>query len=188
MKTSSTIFTFSFPFPILLLVLFLCFSCLSGCTSSSSAHSTGPSLAGSLPRLPNGLHYLVLPQSKMHLVYYALSPELFIFCQIFPEENKPVVWQNQQLPLALAWKNGLHDQQKCYAQRIGQAEGNAALASQVSNAPVILSCINQQWHEYCLAAQRALDQSNLSAQEVEQMMCQKPYRCLWQGEQLVILL
>ena len=178
------------------ILFWLGLSLITACTSLSTAqHST---VKGSLPRLPSGLHYLILPHTKVHLVYYALSPELFIFCQLFPgpakanrpgsEIIKPAVWQNQQLPLALAWKNGLHNPQQCYAQRIKQQEGNIALAEQVSNAPVILSCSNQQWQEYCLGALKALDQSNLSPREVEQMMCQRPYRCLWQGNQLMILL
>ena len=182
--------------PIFLLLAMLAFLeyGLVSCTSATpSPYATGTAYPGSLPRLPSGLHYLILPQSKTHLVYYSLAPELFIFCQIRPAERRgktafSAAWKAQQLPLALAWKNGLSDTQQCYAQRIGQAEGNTDLARQVSNAPVILSCLNAQWQEYCAAAQRALDQSNLSAQEVSQMMCQKPYRCLWQGKQLVILL
>lgn len=171
----------------LMALLLLCASILGSSCSSSSSASSSP-LAGSLPRLPSGLHYLILPHTQTHLVYYALAPELFIFCQIFPPKNQIPAWQNQQLPLALAWKNGLTDASHCYAQRIQQQEGNVALANQVSQAPVILSCIHAPWREYCLAAQRALDQSNLSAEEVGQMMCQKPYRCLWQGEQLIILI
>ena len=156
--------------------------CLAACTSAPT-----PSLKG-LAALPTGLQYLVLPLTQQTLVYYGLNTHLYIFCQAPGMELGATYLSQQQLPLSLAWKNGLTDEQNCYAQRIKQAEGDATLAALVAQAPVLLRCPKSTRELYCAAAIKALDQSNLTAHDVGQMFCQRPYQCRWNGEQLIILL
>jgi hypothetical protein len=153
----------------------------------STTSSVSPSLKG-LAAFPAGLQYLVLPLERQNFVYYGMSSELFIFCQAPTMEQDQSYLKQQQRALALAWKNGISAGQKCYAQRVGPEEGDLALAQTVALAPVLLSCTQRELMAYCTAAIKALDQSNLSAQEVGQMFCQRPYQCRWNGEQLIILL
>ena len=156
---------------------------LAACSTSAPR----PSLKG-LAALPAGLQYLVLPLERQNFVYYGMAAHLFIFCPAPQMEQDEKYLEQQQRMLALAWKNGIPAGQNCYAQRIGQRDGNEALAATVAQAAVLLSCTQRELKSYCTAAIKALDQSNLSAQEVGQMFCQRPYQCRWNGPQLIILL